>query len=132
MKDKVDATPISDRDKSAKPQTKLRLKNKSAPSMPDWVSIYGTLWAGIKALFQKLTHFQEKITKEIKSLKASIKTQDKTIEDLKNQITKQAQVIKKQDQVAKKLAQGMEQLKASLKEQNKDIAQLKTRLNQVE
>ena len=63
----------------------LQIKDKGAPSRPDWVSIYGTLWAGIKALFHKFSHFQESQEK----FKARISAQDKAIESLKTQINQQ-------------------------------------------
>ena len=32
----------------------LQIKDKGAPSIPDWPTVYGTLWAGIKALARRL------------------------------------------------------------------------------
>ena len=36
----------------------LQIKVKGAPSLPDWPSVYGTLWGGVKALNQRLSDFK--------------------------------------------------------------------------
>lgn len=43
----------------------LQIKVKGAPSLPDWPSVYGTLWAGMKAFSQKLTSFKMNILKKM-------------------------------------------------------------------
>ena len=69
----------------------LQIKDKGAPSRPDWVSIYGTLWAGIKALFQKQDKLKEQNTvlkKEIQQLKQIVEQQGKDIAQLKQKNSK--------------------------------------------
>ena len=64
----------------------LQIKEKGTPSMPDWVSIYGTLWAGIKALHKKLMDFKDNINSQITELTKSIDTQIRSlIEDFNSQ-----------------------------------------------
>lgn len=43
----------------------LQINVEGAPSHPDWPSIYGTLWAGIKALTQRLSDFKIEILKKM-------------------------------------------------------------------
>lgn len=38
--------------------TNLQIKVKGAPSLPDWLSVYGTLWGGVKALNQRFSDFK--------------------------------------------------------------------------
>ena len=49
--------------------SKKKSKKIEKVSMPDWASIYGTFWAGIKALFIQFKSFKEKIFVELKKLK---------------------------------------------------------------
>ena len=56
----------------------LQIKEKGKPSVPDWVSVYGTLWAGIKALFGRVTSTDKKVeelerrVEEVEKLKKEI------------------------------------------------------------
>ena len=52
----------------------LQIKDKGAPSRPDWASVYGTLWAGIKALAERLQSFQEKTATDFAKLKTDIQS----------------------------------------------------------
>ena len=74
----------------------LQIKDKEAPSRPDWVSIYGTLWGAIKALFQNQ------------------KQQDETIQQLKSLLTKQGQDIEY-------LKAEIQKLKTQLEQQQKTL-----------
>ena len=49
----------------------LRIQQKELPH-PDWPSIYGTFWAGIKSLYAMIEHFQKKILSEISFLTSRI------------------------------------------------------------
>ena len=51
----------------------LQIKDKGVPSIPDWPTVYGTLWAGIKALAWRLQEFNEKITTQLADLSRSLK-----------------------------------------------------------
>lgn len=50
----------------------LQIKVEGAPSHPDWPSIYGTLWAGIKALVQQFANFKIEISKKMTKEKTVI------------------------------------------------------------
>ena len=49
----------------------LQIKEEGKPSVPDWVSVYGTLWAGIKALASRTDQIDE-LKKEIKGLRQEL------------------------------------------------------------
>ena len=51
----------------------LQILSKDAPSTPDWLSIYGTLWAGIKVLAKWGTNFKEKAAGRAKQMALSLK-----------------------------------------------------------
>ena len=55
----------------------LQIKEEGKPSVPDWVSVYGTLWAGIKALILR--------TEEIDKLKQEVEALRRDLESLKKQ-----------------------------------------------
>ena len=48
----------------------LQLKAEGSLSFPDWPSIYGTIWAGIKALYAMLEDLKAYMFKENEELKA--------------------------------------------------------------
>ena len=51
----------------------LQIKKKGSLSHPDWPSIYGSFWAGIKALAQRLKRHKERISGEAMSLGESFR-----------------------------------------------------------
>ena len=101
----------------------LQILEKGKPSTPDWLSIYGTLWAGIKALGKQLNDFKVKntqalteISKELKTflsdqmegLKKEITTQ---LESLKNQIAKTEKTLEKQSETLTRNTRELSELK---------------------
>ena len=87
------------------------LQLKEEPITPDWPSVYGTLWAGIKALHKRIKAFVfdlSQIHLELKELKAE----------------KNSQI--------KKLIKENSQLKTQLKETNKALAKTNKRLKEIE
>ena len=48
----------------------LQIQKKGRLSHPDWPSIYGSFWAGIKALYERLMKLEEEIQSQVQSLKA--------------------------------------------------------------
>ena len=46
----------------------LQLRGKGKFSFPDWPSIYGSFWAGLKALYERLISLEEMMTTEFKSV----------------------------------------------------------------
>ena len=120
----------------------------SEPAPPDWISIYGYLWAGIKALnkeildlknyvfkdlqsleslFQKEWKFIKNIVKDLKKLKIKIKKLKKKIEifekenplKIEIQESKQEEIEKEIKQLKKQAKLFQEELK-EIKKQNKD------------
>ncbi len=79
----------------------LQIKNKGKPPKPDWVSIYGTLWAGIKALsnkFNNLNTFKEYVVKTLNTIFSNIHKLKATILD----IGKRLEVLEKENKELKK------------------------------
>ena len=50
----------------------LQIKQKDQPSLPDWVSIYGSFWAGIKALHEMLTELKQEFFSKMENLEKSL------------------------------------------------------------
>ena len=122
----------SDDSQKVKSKTKIRLKSKVAPSQPDWVSIYGTLWAGIKALFQKFKAFQENTIQEISHIKKQLKALDSKAQKQALELTKQASQMLKEimdlkaqfKETKKQVEKSQKELSTKAKEQSQTITQL--------
>ena len=84
---------------------------------PDWPSVYGTLWAGIKALHSK-------IEKEVARLLSSLKEFKEDLKKLEKQISS---ILKKQAEKDKKFLQ----MEKELKENRKQIQDLKKELQKI-
>ena len=65
----------------------LQIKEEGKPSVPDWVSVYGTLWAGIKALASRTDQIDE-LKKEIKASTQELKKLRQELLKAKNRIDK--------------------------------------------
>ena len=111
----------------------LQIKEKEGVSVPDWPSIYGTFWAGIKALHKKFTDFQTKIVSQLKSLSS-------TIEDLKQQFSElKITVAQLKDQLVKHIKEftlfqtdtktQLEQTQTTAKQNQKELAKTKSQLS---
>ena len=84
----------------------LQIHDKNEPPKPDWVSIYGTLWAGIKALSNNLNTLKKYVTDKINAISRNLqklihntKELKKEIESLKKEnikIKEQIQALKKE------------------------------------
>ena len=61
----------------------LQIKDKEKPSKPDWPSIYGSLWAGIKALHELLTELKQELTSKITNLEKALLQK---LENLKREV----------------------------------------------
>ena len=106
----------------------LQILDKGKPSTPDWPSIYGTFWAGIKALNQRLKDFKDKSMTKLTELSKELKTYftDQTIQlkkelilqigDLKTQLKNISQNIQKQAQDTNKTAKKFAELKKQFQE----------------
>ena len=127
----------SDDSQKVKSKTKIRLKSKVAPSQPDWVSIYGTLWAGIKALFQKFKAFQENTIQEISHIKKQLKALDSKAQKQALELTKQASQMLKEimdlkaqfKETKKQVEKSQKELSTKAKEQSQNITQLQKELS---
>ena len=54
------------------------LQLKDNPISPDWPTIWGTLWAGIKEVYARLQQFKAEVLKALKGIRASLtQTQDR-------------------------------------------------------
>ncbi len=65
----------------------LQLKGK--PIAPDWPSIYGTLWAGIKALHSKIESFKKDVLSKFKTLNSTIEAKFKALSKTDDQFKKE-------------------------------------------
>ena len=114
----------------------LQIQSKEAPVVPDWPSIYGTLWAGIKALHKLFVDFRKDILSKLKEMNMNLRkdilsklTEElaKVFKDLKNTKTTQDQKIKQLETVqTKKLAKVFKDLKNIKATQDQKIKQLET------
>ena len=101
----------------------LQILDKDKPSTPDWLSIYGTLWAGIKALSKRLQDIMEKSKANVTELAQSLKKhfsdtisyfKEETISQItntKNQLTKLKEKAQKEKKQAKQNNQEFTELK---------------------
>ena len=82
----------------------LQIQDKNEPPKPDWVSIYGTLWAGIKALYNKFISFKKEVLDKINKLKLLYLDIDKRLEVLEKEnklLNKQIESLNKKMEVLK-------------------------------
>ena len=68
----------------------LQIKEKDKPSTPDWISIYGSFWAGIKALHEMLTEFKQEFSSKIKNIE---KTLSQKLEDFNQEFFSQIKIL---------------------------------------
>ncbi len=64
----------------------LQIQDKGKPITPDWVSIYGTLWAGIKALYNRFISFKKEVTQKFASILNDLKKLIHNTKELKKEI----------------------------------------------
>ena len=126
----------------------LQILEKDKPSTPDWPSIYGTLWAGIKALAKQLQNFTEKTTVNLSELSRDFKKQfseslssfkgemDGPITQVKKQLTKLGEKSQRQKQQVSQNNEDLEDLKKQFQKTNlilkKSEEELKDLLNELE
>ena len=105
----------------------LQIKDQYEPVKPDWVSIYGTFWAGIKALFNKVTNLTKSILRLnsiTSSLKVNLYEVKEKLEDLHGVkdrlevLEKETQFLRKQN---KELKKDNKELKRQIKTLNKKM-----------
>ena len=108
------------------------LQLKEDPIAPDWPSVYGTLWAGIKALHKKIKGFVStlsQISLELKKLKKEFKKQSaETKNRLTNQITKTQKQFKETNKRIKETNKELESANKQVEEANKQIEETNKKL----
>ena len=101
----------------------LQILDKDKPSTPDWLSIYGTLWAGIKALSKRLQDITEKSTANLTELAQTLKKHfSDTITHFKEETIIQIEDVKKQ---ISNLAEKFQKQKQQNSQNNQEFAELK-------
>ena len=105
----------------------LQIKDQYEPVKPDWVSIYGTFWASIKALFNKVTNLTKSILKLnsiTSSLKVNLYEVKEKLEDLHG-VKDRLEVLEKETQFLrnqnKELRKDNKELKRQIKTLNKKM-----------
>ncbi len=86
----------------------LQLKGK--PIAPDWPSIYGTLWAGIKALHSKI---ETKFKTLNSTIEAKFKALSKTNNEFKKELANTKQELKSANEKIDSLSKELKELKSS-------------------
>ena len=74
------------------------LQLKDNPISPDWPTIWGTLWAGIKEVYARLQKFKAEVLNTIGLIKSSLKKLEKRIKALENENKK----LKQRNQLLQK------------------------------
>ena len=95
----------------------LQIKEKGEVSRPDWPSIYGTLWAGIKALHKIVLDFKNEISSQINNLTETLNSQ---LKQLKNLSLKYENVSVEQKEIKALIIKNTKELEA-LKKENKAL-----------
>ena len=83
----------------------LQLKTRGQPVMPDMPTITGTLWAGLKALYNQLQDFKKEILTKLQQIKDLLTNTQKQLNNLNQKIKTlehENKKIKKQNQHLKK------------------------------
>ena len=129
LKEKVD--PRLRGDDSVHGKTVIPAKKPSFPrkreprkkvSMPDWASIYGTFWAGIRALFVQFKSFKEKMLVKLKGIKNIRAHILKVTKGNKNHLIGLEAQVEKTGQISKNTQE-------ENKQQKKQFIQVKTKLD---
>ena len=112
----------------------LQIKDQYEPVKPDWVSIYGTFWASIKALFNKVTNLTKSILRLngiTSSLKVNLYEVKEKLEDLHG-VKDRLEVLEKETQLLKNknnwLTKQNKILKKKIKSQEKKVKALSKKM----
>jgi len=135
----------------------LQIKDKDKPSAPDWPSIYGSFWAGIKALnklfdglkrelvskitklektlSQKLKKFKQEIFSKLKNLRTRItgleSQQEKLAEELSQLKTEFSTVQKKLAEANRQLKESNNSLSLENKKLSRELADTRALLDKI-
>ena len=112
--------------------------NPKKVSMPDWPSVYGTFWAGIKALFIQFKSFKEKILVELSKIKEIgvevLKIADgnkNTLDRLNPQIKNTTQMTKRNTEENTQQKKQFVQIKTKLETTKKKLQTIKQKLQKL-
>ena len=121
----------SENHKPENPQTaKNKKKNRGKISTPDWLSIYGTLWAGVKALAQRLQNVTEESGKKLAELSQNLKKHfTETVTQFKEETASHLTDAKKQ---GAKLKEQFQKQKKQANQNNQEFSDLKKQFQQTE
>ena len=124
---------------------KLQIQIEGAPSRPDWPSIYGTLWAGVKALAKLLAVFKEEILKQVGhqrafisesliSLKADtflkLKARQEKAAFIFNSLIKTKQRLTREQENLEKTEEALLKVKRRLKKRKEVLGEVEKRLSE--
>ena len=109
----------------------LQIKDKDKPSQPDWISIYGSFWAGIKALNEMLLELKQEFFSKLENLE---KTLSQKREDFNQEFSSKIKALNsslnlfkhRQDNFQKELSQ----LKSEFSSLKQDLEDTKAQLKQ--
>ena len=106
----------------------LQIKEKDKPSKPDWMSIYGSFWAGIKALYKKLDLLRKEVLSQVdllrKELFSSKAISSQHIKGLKtNQEVLKKEFVRMKEKL-KETEKELEKIKKELSERTKNLEEL--------
>ncbi|MDE0118496.1 MAG: hypothetical protein OXM55_00620 [Bdellovibrionales bacterium] len=99
----------------------LQILKKGEVSTPDWPSIYGTLWAGIKALHKKLKDFKEKVQVRLKEFEQKLQNLSTSIKNFNKQLKQLSSELLIKVENNRKLSQKIEKELQDIKKQLKSI-----------
>ena len=113
---------------------------KASPPAPDWPSVYGTLWAGIKALAARLDAFKASFAKDLSALKTALLKEmeilkssfSKDLSRLKTSVLKETASLQANmsSELAARAAQTEAVFRKELAARDKEIKYLKERLEE--
>ena len=124
--------------KSKKAAVPVKTGIQRKVSMPDWASIYGTFWAGIKALYIQFKTFKEKVFLELKQLKEQFTNTLKLTEGNKNTIGELNTLLEDTSKVSKtnqresdKRNQELTKLQKLLKQTTEELQSAQKEMKQI-
>ena len=100
----------------------LQIKDKGKASQPDWPSIYGSFWAGIKALHEMIGELKNKLETLVKDF-SQLKTE---LSNIKQELTATKKTNKNLSTENKKLLKEMADIKEKWNQTNVELKDIKT------
>ena len=104
------------------------LQIKEDPILPDWPSIYGTFWASIKALYNKLEDVRKTFSAQLKELKMSLESLRESFAEFQKSAFDSFAGKKELEKIRQELFQTKKELssaKESLTKTNQELSSVK-------